>query len=598
MRPTRTQTTVKTDMDSKMGIEKVTPVNARAAGLLDPSLLRLGANDAAMADLPREWADSPVGSCATPDETPRQESYCLYVRVLRDSNAILEQDRKVPEYCWNTGISKDICEAWTRVVLGTFSVDLLSDMEFLVYRLPKTGRGMSDHESVHHTDLIAGLYLWASSLADIFVTQRTTQQARRDKARTQEYRWRITVERLATAQVRLQDLDLVAQKRKEHALNLVGRGRDMIRQADKYLAQQHRKEPEWVPGPAPTLPIFPDRAAMPDDYHLALEPSEFEYDTEETDPEGPEDDPEEDDDDTSVGSDSTYKSSGHDMDQTCRANTANRNQRRNQQKCKEGQGRCPTNAKKEEDRRKGKVVLSLFQDSPKEGALTYTDWCQEVEEYLQKGYDNNQIKNAMLSSVEGQAYVNFHSCDEGRNHTPAQILKEMDSIYNVSVTFRDLNARMCGLKQGTNEPIKAYYERMADISVKLEQYHGDCFSPGELKMMKKDCFYTGLKEHNKYLVSHMKDRDQYGPAQMLKEIREQEDSCYPANTTPKPHNHDNMNKNPTHYGRKGSLYDKPRTYAVRHTNVHFPDPEQDEPTHPPVATLTQMRYMMMVTMWP
>ena len=95
-----------------------------------------------------------------------------------------------------------------------------------------------------------------------------------------------------------------------------------------------------------------------------------------------------------------------------------------------------------------------------------------------------------------------------------QILKEMDSIYNVLVTFRDLNAWMCGLKQGTNEPIKAYYERMADISVKLEQYHGDCFGPGELKMM-KDCFYAGLKEHNKYLVLYMKDRDQYGPAQML-----------------------------------------------------------------------------------
>ena len=73
------------------------------------------------------------------DETPRRESYCLYVRVLRDSDAILVQDRKVPEYCWNAGISKDICEARTGVVPGMFSVDLLSDTEFLVYRLPKTG---------------------------------------------------------------------------------------------------------------------------------------------------------------------------------------------------------------------------------------------------------------------------------------------------------------------------------------------------------------------------------------------------------------------------------------------------------------------------
>ena len=251
--------------------------------------------------------------------------------------------------------------------------------------------------------------------------------------------------------------------------------------------------------------MFPDRTATLDDYHSAWEPSEFEYDLEETNPKEPEDDPKEDD--ASVASDSTYKSSRHNTDQTCRTNILNCNHRRNQRKHKEHQDRHPTNAKREEDRHKGKVVLSLFWDSPKEGTLAYTDWCREVEEYLWKGYDDNRVKDAMLSSVEGQAYVNFCSCDEGRNQTPAQILKEMDSIYNVSVTFRDLNSWMCGLKQGMNEPIKLYYERMADISIKLEQYHGDCFGLGELSLMKKDCFYAGLKEHNKYLVSHTKDRD-------------------------------------------------------------------------------------------
>ena len=328
-------------------------------------------------------------------------------------------------------------------------------------------------------------------------------------------------------------------------------------------------------------PVLPDWTTTPDDYLSAREPSEFKYDLEETDPGEPENDPEEDD--ASEGSDSTYQSNGHDTDQTRRTNISNRNHRRNQRKRKEHRFRHPTNAKKEEDRRKGKVVLSLFQDSPKEGALTYMDWCREVEEYLRKGYDNNRVKDAMLSSVEGQAYVNFRSCDEGRNCTPAQILREMDSIYNVSVTFRDLNARMCGLKQEMNEPIKSYYERMADISVKLEQYHGDHFGPGELSLMKKDCFYAGLKEHNKYLVSHMKDRDQYGPVQMLKEIREQEDSHYPANTMPKPHNQDNHNKNVNHYCGKGPTYDKTRAYAVRHTEVHLPEPEQEESDSSPVS---------------
>ena len=92
-----------------------------------------------MADPPREQAGNPVRSPASLGETPRWESYCLYIRVLRDSDVVLEQDRKVPDYCWNAGISKDICKGQTRVLPGTFSVDLLSDMEFLVYKLSKMG---------------------------------------------------------------------------------------------------------------------------------------------------------------------------------------------------------------------------------------------------------------------------------------------------------------------------------------------------------------------------------------------------------------------------------------------------------------------------
>ena len=146
-------------MDSKEGIEKVAPVDAQAAGLLDPSFLWLVTHDAATADPPRERAGSPTGSCTSPDEHSRWESNCLYVRVLRDSDEILEQDCKVLEYCWNAGISKDICEARTGVVPGTFSVDLLSDTEFLVYRVPKTTRGMSDREARCYADLIMGSYL-------------------------------------------------------------------------------------------------------------------------------------------------------------------------------------------------------------------------------------------------------------------------------------------------------------------------------------------------------------------------------------------------------------------------------------------------------
>ena len=98
-------------MDSKEGIAQVAPVDAWAAGLLDPSLLQSGMDEAVTADLPRERAGGLVRSPTSPGENPRWESCCLYIRMLRDSDVVLEQDRKVLDYCWNASIFKDICEA-------------------------------------------------------------------------------------------------------------------------------------------------------------------------------------------------------------------------------------------------------------------------------------------------------------------------------------------------------------------------------------------------------------------------------------------------------------------------------------------------------
>ena len=131
--------------------------------------------------MPRRLTHPGGGRVAKSDHKPHREktlggeSNCLYILVLRDSDVVLEQDCKVPDYCWNTGICKDICKAQTRVLLGTFSVDLLSDTEFLVFKLPKTGRGMSEAESALFADFIGGSYLWAGVPADVFVTPRTTQ---------------------------------------------------------------------------------------------------------------------------------------------------------------------------------------------------------------------------------------------------------------------------------------------------------------------------------------------------------------------------------------------------------------------------------------
>ena len=80
-------------------------------------------------------------------------------------------------------------------------------------------------------------------------------------------------------------------------------------------------------------------------------------------------------------------------------------------------------------------------------------------------------------------------------------------IYSTSVTFQDLNAKLCGPKQGPYKSPKDYYKCMVNISVALKEYHGNQFQLGELVQMKKDCFYADLRQNYKYLVSHLKDKD-------------------------------------------------------------------------------------------
>ena len=226
----------------------------------------------------------------------------------------------------------------------------------------------------------------------------------------------------------------------------------------------------------------------------------------------------------SDNSDNSSVRSGHASLHSQRSTTENRDRKRIRRKLKVTYSDRTTNAKKgikgrTPDGKKSKVVLSMFQDSKKEGALEYADWRAEVEEYIKKGYEDTKIKDAMLFSLEGKARRNFRHCDEHGDLSPAEILKRMDMSYNASVDFWDLNARLCSLKQGAFESPKDYYDRMVDIGVALREYHQDRFQPGELSRIEKECFFAGLRDQSKYLVSHMKDKREYGLVDMLKELR-------------------------------------------------------------------------------
>ena len=87
---------------------------------------------------------------------------------------------------------------------------------------------------------------------------------------------------------------------------------------------------------------------------------------------------------------------------------------------------------------------------------------------------------------------------------------------------------------------------MVDIGVALRGYHQDWFQPRELSRIEKECFFTRLHDQSKYLVSHMKDKKEYGPMDMLEELRENNKARYPVNTTHRPGKTDGYDWNAGH----------------------------------------------------
>ena len=111
----------------------------------------------------------------------------------------------------------------------------------------------------------------------------------------------------------------------------------------------------------------------------------------------------------------------------------------------------------------------------------------------------------MFEAMEGMAKDHAANIDQYGVLTALEILEGMDRLYGVSMTFESLNAAFCGLQQRATEMCRDYYDRFTQITVLLRERHLNCFRPGELARMSKDCFYAGLRAEHRPMVVHLKD---------------------------------------------------------------------------------------------
>ena len=171
-----------------------------------------------------------------------------------------------------------------------------------------------------------------------------------------------------------------------------------------------------------------------------------------------------------------------------------------------------------------RLSFPLFWETTKEDAISYQDWCSEIEDTLEHGHNAAKVKEAMFASLEGMARDNAKMIDENGDLHVTRILDGLDSLYRVSMTFQLLNAALCSLQQRQMESARAYYNHMVQITVILRECHGSRYRPGELARMSKDCFYAGLLPENRPMVVHLKDQPHTTPLDLLKALLVQEEN--------------------------------------------------------------------------
>ena len=162
------------DAKTEAGSTPSKPVNVKAE---TPSTTEA---DALVAP-PRKGAGSlKKDSTIIPKGIRQRESYCLFIWVQKEGDAIPKRDQRIDPLAWNEVICQNICENQLGAELDTFSVQLLSDTEFLLYEGKKDGPGMTWDNTVGYIRRLQGMFPWCGVPAFLVAGQWTLKHSRID----------------------------------------------------------------------------------------------------------------------------------------------------------------------------------------------------------------------------------------------------------------------------------------------------------------------------------------------------------------------------------------------------------------------------------
>ena len=183
-------------------------------------------------------------SAVVPEGIRRRESYCLFIRVQKDVDTVSKRDQRIDPEAWNELICRNICENRLNAPEGTFTVQLLSETEFLLYEGKKDGPGMTWDNAREYIQRLQGMFPWCGVRAFLVAGQRTLKRARIDVADSFWFRRERNQEKTALDKFRKQN-----QKKGMSRMDNIqpdpetpkSHGRGMIRRSDKSQAKKTPK---------------------------------------------------------------------------------------------------------------------------------------------------------------------------------------------------------------------------------------------------------------------------------------------------------------------------------------------------------------------
>ena len=353
---------------------------------------------------PMMW--SPANTCTTAsiaEGASWHEKYHLLVHIFT------ARDRWVLEpHMWAEDLLKDFFQLTLEINL---SVTLLSPTECLISCGNHTeGQGMSWDESLHYAHQLMGIHPWMGYTIDVVVLQHTLKEAHHDMQVAREF----THERNKQCIAHLKVIaSLTVWKSHLATLDMFLRGCCMTWWADRLFVQQQLRDLQVAE------PAFLHCPALLDDRPKTLDLEQ--YDSTQ-DCEGDNDD--EGDALSQLNAD-LDASKGEEMDTSGHLHwllMAEGHHQRNHALCRECNQAQQEFCKPQNHR----ISFPLFRETTKENAISYRDWCSEMEEALERRHDPTKVKQVIFASLEGMAKDNAKMINENGDLHITCILDGLD----------------------------------------------------------------------------------------------------------------------------------------------------------------------------